>query len=326
MKGPLLTAIVAAIAMTSPSTTSDLGSLRLATGWINSPPLTANGLRGRVVLVQFWTYSCINWIRTLPYLRAWAEKYREQGLVVIGVHSPEFDFEKVPANVRGAAKSFGVGYPIATDNKFAVWQGFENQYWPALYLLDGRGRVRYRKFGEGGYVESERMIQKLLGEAGARDVGRQLVSVTGSGVEAAADGADIESPETYLGSERRERQVAPGAKLQLNQWALEGEWTMERQATVLDRAAGKLVYRFHARDLNLVMAPDSTGRPVRFRVLIDGNPPGPAHGADVDEHGNGRVILPRMYQLIRQPNPIKDREFQIEFLDPGVQAFVLTFG
>ena len=325
MKALVLAATVV-IAMGTPTKTSELGSLSQATTWINSSPLTAESLQGRVVLVQFWTYSCINWIRTLPYAQAWAQKYREQGLVMIGVHAPEFEFEKQLANARWGAKHFGVEYPVAVDNDFAIWRAFGNQYWPALYLIDGQGRVRYRHFGEGEYEESERMIQKLLAEAGARGVGQSLVSVTPSGAELAADWDNVKSPETYLGSERSENRVSTGARLRLNQWSLDGDWAVKKQAVVLNQANGKIFYRFHARDLNLVMAPPAEGKPMRFRVLIDGQPPGAAHGVDVDERGNGTIAEPRMYQLIRQPGRVGDRQFEIQFLDPGVEAFVFTFG
>jgi thiol-disulfide isomerase/thioredoxin len=312
--------------MGAPTRTSELASLSQATEWINSPPLTAEGLRGRVVLVQFWTYSCINWIRTLPYVRAWDKKYRDHGLVVIGVHAPEFEFEKQLANARWGAENFGVDYPVAVDNDFAIWRAFGNQYWPALYLIDGQGQVRHRHFGEGDYEQSERMIQEVLAEAGARSIGQELVSVVPRGAEAAADWTKVKSPETYLGSERSENRVSSGARLKLNEWALEGDWTVQRQAAVLERSNGRITYRFHARDLNLVIAPGAHGGPVRFRVLIDGHPPGPAHGIDVDEQGNGVVAESRMYQLIRQPGPVADRQFEIQFLDPGVEAFVFTFG
>jgi thiol-disulfide isomerase/thioredoxin len=320
---PIATVVTA---MAAPARTSELASLSSATEWFNSPPLTAERLRGKVVLVQFGTYSCINWIRTLPYVRAWDQKYRDQGLVVIGVHSPEFEFEKQLTRVGRAVEGFRVHYPVAVDNDFAIWRAFGNRYWPALYLIDGQGRVRYRHFGEGDYERSERAIQKLLDEEGARGVGRELVSVAGRGIEAPADWVNLRSPETYLGSERSENRVSPEARLRLNQWALEGKWTVRRRAAVLEEADGRLTYRFHARDLNLVMAPGADGRPVRFRILIDGQEPGPAHGVDVDEQGNGTVDEPRMYQLIRKPGGITDRRFEIEFLDPGVEVFVFTFG
>ena len=325
MKRLILTAIAAAT-MSTPTRTSELASLRQATEWVNSPPLTEEGLRGKVVLVQFWTYSCINWIRTMPYVRAWAEKYRDKGLVVIGVHAPEFPFERELPNVRWGAEKFGVDYPVAVDNDFAIWRAFGNQYWPALYFVDGRGNVRHRHFGEGEYEQSERVIQELLAEAGARGVGKDLASPAPGGVEAAADWANLKSPETYLGSDRSENQVSSGERLRLNQWALGGDWTVQRQAAVLNKADGQIAFRFHARDLNLVMAPGARGKAVRFRILIDGQPPGPAHGIDVDEQGNGAVAEPRMYQLIRQPGRVADRQFEIRFLDPGVEVFVFTFG
>jgi thiol-disulfide isomerase/thioredoxin len=325
MKLLLLTTLLVTT-MSAPTRTSELASLSSATEWINSPPLTAEGLRGRVVLVQFWTYSCVNWIRTLPYVQAWALKYRDQGLVVIGVHAPEFGFERELANVHWATGSLRVDYPVAVDNDFAIWRGFGNQYWPALYLIDGRGRVRHRHFGEGDYEQSERMIQKLLEEAGAPGVPRDLASVTPRGAEAAADRATLQSPETYLGTDRSESRVSPDARLKLNEWALEGDWTVQRQAVVLNQPNGRISYRFHARDLNLVMTPGARGGPVRFRVLIDGRPPGPAHGIDVDEQGNGTLAEPRMYQLIRQPGTVVDRRFEIQFLDPAAEVFVFTFG
>jgi thiol-disulfide isomerase/thioredoxin len=305
---------------------SELASLSSATGWINSPPLTAEGLQGKVVLVQFWTYSCINWIRTLPYVREWEQKYRNDGLVVIGVHAPEFEFEKHLTNARWGAENYGVKYPVAVDNDFTIWRAFGNQYWPALYLIDGQGKIRYHHFGEGEYEQSERMIQKLLAEVGVPDISKQLVSVDGRGVEAAADWTSVNSPETYLGSERNQNRVSAGSRLRLNQWSLHGDWAVGNEAVVLADTDGRITYRFHARDLNLVLAPGTQGKPVRFLVLIDGQPPGAAHGADVDEQGNGTIAKARMYQLIRQPGRIGDRDFEIQFLDPGVRAFVFTFG
>jgi thiol-disulfide isomerase/thioredoxin len=325
MKRLILTAILVT-AMSAPTRTTELASLSSATEWINSPPLTAEGLQGRVVLVQFWTYSCVNWVRTLPYVRAWAQKYRDQGLTVIGVHAPEFDFERQLANARWGAENLRVDYPVAVDNDFAIWRAFDNHYWPALYLIDGHGRVRYHHFGEGGYEQAERFIQKLLTEAGARGVGQSLVSVTPQGTEVAADWENIKSPETYLGSERGENRASSEARLQLNQWAMGGKWTVQKQAVVLNEPNGRIVYRFHARDLNLVMASGARGKPARFRILIDGHPPGRAHGLDVDEQGSGAVTEPRMYQLIRQPGAIADRQFEIQFLEPGVEVFVFTFG
>jgi thiol-disulfide isomerase/thioredoxin len=323
---PLLLTTLLATAMTTSVRTNELAPLGLATEWVNSPPLTAQGLQGKVVLVQFWTYSCVNWIRTLPYVRAWERKYRDQGLVVIGVHSPEFGFEKQLPKVRWAAEMFRVDYPVSVDNEFAIWRGFGNQYWPALYLVDGKGRLRHTHFGEGKYEQTERVIQKLLEEGEARGVGQDLVAVEPRGAEAPANWADIKSPETYLGSARSENQVAPGTRLRLNQWSLEGDWTVQRQPAVLNRPDGRITYRFHARDLNLVMAPAADGKPVRFRVLIDGRVPGVAHGTDVDDQGNGTVAEARMYQLIRQPGRIADRQFEIQFLDQGVEVFVFTFG
>jgi thiol-disulfide isomerase/thioredoxin len=317
----------------------ELPSLGSATGWLNSPPLTADGLRGKVVLIDVWTYTCINWLRSLPYVRAWAEKYKNQGLVVIGVHAPEFAFEKNIDNVRRAAKDMRIDYPIAIDNDFAIWRALKNEYWPALYFVDARGRIRYHHFGEGEYEQSERIIQQLLSESGIRGIGQELVSVDGRGAEAAADWGSLKSPENYLGYERTENFASPGgavldkgrvyaapARLRLNHWALSGDWTVQKQAIVLNKVNGRIAYRFHARDLHLVMGPAVRGTSVRFRVLIDGQPPGAAHGIDVDDQGNGRVTEQRLYQLIRQPKPIAERQFEIEFLDSGVEAFAFTFG
>jgi thiol-disulfide isomerase/thioredoxin len=317
----------------------ELPSLGGATGWLNSPPLTAAGLRGKVVLIDVWTYTCINWLRTLPYVRAWAEKYKDQGLVVIGVHSPEFAFEKNADNVRRATKDMRVDYPIAIDSDFAIWRALKNEYWPALYIVDAQGRVRHHQFGEGEYDRSERVIQQLLAEAGRSGISHELVSVDAQGAEAAADWGSLKSPENYVGYGRTESFASPGgavldkprvyaapAQLKLNHWALSGDWTMQKQATVLNKPNGRIAYRFHARDLHLVMGPAARGTSVRFRVLIDGQPPGAAHGVDVDDQGNGTATEQRMYQLIRQPKPIADRKFEIEFLDPGVEAFAFTFG
>jgi thiol-disulfide isomerase/thioredoxin len=321
------------------SVEGELPSFGGATGWLNSEPLTAAGLRGKVVLVEFWTYTCINWLRTLPYVRAWAEKYKDQGLVVIGVHSPEFEFEKNVDNVRRAAKDMRVDYPIAIDSDHAIWRAFRNQYWPALYFVDAQGRIRHHQFGEGEYEQSEMIIQQLLAEAGIGGVGHELVSVDGHGAEAAADWGSLKSPENYVGYERTENFASPGgavldkrrvyaapARLRLNHWALSGDWTVGKQATVLNKANGRIAYRFHARDLHLVMGLAARGTSVRFRVLIDGQPPGAAHGIDVDDQGNGTVTEQRLYQLIRQPKPIADRQFEIEFLDSGVEALAFTFG
>ena len=317
----------------------ELPSLGGATGWLNSPPLTAAGLRGKVVVIDFWTYSCINWLRTLPYVRAWAGKYRDHGLVVIGVHTPEFPFEKDVDNIRKAAKDMRVDYPIAIDSDYAIWRAFKNEYWPALYFVDAHGKIRHHQFGEGEYEQSERVIQQLLAEAGTAHIGHDLVAVDARGVEAASDWGSLKSPETYAGYERAENFASPGgaepdkrriyaapARLSLNQWALTGDWTVKKQAAVLNSANGRITYRFHARDLNLVMGPAARAASVRFRVLIDGQPPGAAHGIDVDDQGNGTATEPRVYQLIRQPMPISDRHFEIEFLDSGLEAFSFTFG
>jgi thiol-disulfide isomerase/thioredoxin len=321
------------------SSPSELASLEQANAWLNSQPLTAEALRGKVVLVNVWTYTCINWLRQLPYVRAWAEKYQDQGLVVIGVHSPEFAFEKNIDNVRQAVKSWRIGYPVAIDNDFGIWRGFDNHYWPALYFIDGQGRIRHSQFGEGQYEQSEMVIQRLLAEAGSPSVGDELVSVDAIGAEAAADWGSLKSPENYLGTARTENFASSGggffdkqhafeipAKLRLNHWALSGDWTLRKDAVALNKPGGRIAYRFHARDLHLVMGPASPGTSVRFRVTIDGQPPSAAHGVDVDEQGNGTVTEQRMYQLIRQPKPIADRQFEIEFLDPGAEAFAFTFG
>jgi thiol-disulfide isomerase/thioredoxin len=317
----------------------ELPSLGGATGWLNSQPLTSGSLRGKVVLVQFCTYTCINWLRTLPYVRAWAEKYKEQGLTVVGVHTPEFEFEKDVDNVRRALKDMGVVYPVALDNDYAVWRAFQNQYWPALYLVDPQGHIRHHHFGEGNYEQSERIIQQLLAEAGVGGVGRELVPVDARGAEAAADWGSLKSPENYLGYERTENFASPGGvipdksrvyaaptQLRLNQWALSGDWTVGRQSVRLDKAGGRIAYRFHARDLHLVMGPAVRETSVRFRVALDGQPASATHGVDVDDRGNGTVTEQRMYQLIRQPKPIADRQFEIEFLDSGAEAFAFTFG
>ena len=310
-----------------------------ATDWLNSPQLTTAELRGKVVLVNFWTYTCINWLRQLPYVRAWAGKYSGHGLVVIGVSTPEFGFEHDLGNVRRAVRDRRVDYPVAVDNDYAVWNAFDNHYWPALYFADAQGRIRHHNFGEGEYQQSEMVIQQLLAEAGSDGAGREMVSVEARGIEAPADWASLRTPETYAGYERAENFASPGgavpgkrhayqvpADLRLNYWALSGDWTMDEQATTLDEAGGLIAYRFHARDLHMVMGPASPDAPVRFRVTIDGQPPGPAHGADVDDQGHGTVAEQRLHQLIRQPGPITDRTFEITFLDPGAQAFSFTFG
>jgi thiol-disulfide isomerase/thioredoxin len=310
-----------------------------ATGWLNSPPLTPEGLRGRVVLVNFWTYTCINWLRTLPYVRAWADRYTDHGLTVIGVHTPEFDFEHDLDNVRREVTDLGVDYPVATDNDYAIWTAFDNHYWPALYFVDAQGQIRHHRFGEGDYEMSEMILQQLLTEAGSGGSDQELVSVDARGVEVAADWDSLRSPENYLGYERTDNFVAPNGsildtsyayaaptRLRLNHWALAGDWTVKRQAIVLNQAGGRILYRFSARDLHLVMAPPARRTPVRFRVLIDGQPPGAAHGSDVNDQGNGTLTQPRLYQLLRQPGPITDHTFEATFHDPGVQAYAFTFG
>jgi thiol-disulfide isomerase/thioredoxin len=296
-----------------------------ATGWLNSPPLTPTDLQGKVVLVDFWTYTCINWLRTLGYVRAWAEKYADRGLVVVGVHTPEFPFERDVDNVSWAAKDMRVEYPIALDSDYGVWRAFDNRYWPAVYIADADGRIRHHQFGEGGYDECERIIQDLLRDAGREDVGDDLVSVADEGLEAQADWTNLESPETYLGYEQTQN-FAEGApdRLGLNQWALTGDWTIGRRASVLNGVGGSIRFRFHARDVHLVLrAPDAS---VPFRVLLDGAPPGEARGGDIDAEGHGTLVQPRLYQLIRQPGPITDREFEITFDAPGVEAYAFTFG
>ena len=317
----------------------ELPSFDGATGWLNSPPLTPAGLWGKVVLVDFWTYTCINWLRQLPYLRAWAGKYSRQGLVVIGVHTPEFPFEHNAGNVRQAVQDMRIDYPVATDNNYAVWRAFGNHYWPALYFADAQGRIRHHHFGEGEYGQSEMIIQQLLADAGSAGAGDDLVRVDARGAEAPADWDTLRSPENYTGYDRTENFASPGgavpgqphvytapAELRLNHWALSGDWTMDEQAAALNQAGGRIACRFHARDLNLVMGPAAPGTPIPFRVLLDGQPPGSAHGIDVDSQGNGTAGQQRLYQLIRQPAPITDHTFEITFPGPGVQAYSFTFG
>jgi hypothetical protein len=318
---------------------SELASLGYATEWLNSPPLTPAELHGKVVLIDFCTYTCINWLRSLPYVRAWAEKYTDRGLVVIGVHTPEFQFESDVANVRQAALDLKVPYPIALDNGYAIWRAFRNSYWPALYLIDAQGRFRFHHFGEGEYERSEGVIRRLLAEAGAGGLGDGLVSVDAHGAEVAADWSSLKSSETYLGYQRARNFASPGgavadgrrvyatpARLSANHWALSGDWTMGGQPVTLNAPGGRIACRFHARDVNLVMGPAAREAPVRFRVLIDGRAPGAAHGVDIDDQGNGTATEQRLFQLIRQPGPIGDRELEIGFLDAGAQAFAFTFG
>lgn len=316
-----------------------LPSLEGAVGWLNSEPLSTASLRGKVVLVNFWTYTCINWLRALPYVRAWAEKYKDHGVAVIGVHSPEFGFERNAESVRRAVTDMRIAYPVAIDSGHKIWRAFENRYWPATYIADGKGRIRHHRFGEGEYAKAERAIQRLLVEASGTGVPRDLASVNGTGLEAPADWANLRSPENYLGVSRTQNFASPGGassgrqrvyrtrtNLALNQWALDGDWTMQQEAIVLNQAGGKISYRFHGRDLHLVAGPASSGNPVRFRVRIDGQLPEKAHGIDVDANGEGTMREPRLYQLIRQPGPIGDRLFEIEFLDAGLQAHAFTFG
>ena len=309
-----------------------------AAEWINSPRLPPSSLAGKVVLVNFWTYTCINWLRTLPYIRAWAEKYKQR-LVLIGVHTPEFPFEHAVDNVRRAVRQMRIEHPVVIDNDYAIWRAFGNQYWPALYFIDARGRVREHHFGEAEYEpvrEGHPAFARGIRCAGSD---ASVVSLDAAGVEAPADWANLRSPENYLGHERtenfasregvgrdRRRLYTAPARLALNQWALAGDWTVGRQATVASSPNGRIVYRFHARDLHLVMGPPQQGVSVRFRVAIDGQPPGSAHGSDVDEGGKGTVVEQRLYQLIRQPKPIVDRQFDIVFLDAGVETFAFTFG
>jgi thiol-disulfide isomerase/thioredoxin len=314
-------------------------SLYGATEWLNSPPLTPERLRGKVVLVDFWTYTCINWRRTLPSLRSWAQKYKDQGLVVIGVHTPEFAFERDSGNVRRAVTEMGIRYPVAVDTDANLWRAFHNQYWPAIYVVDARGQIRHRQFGEGGEAQTERAIQGLLVEAGNSRIARSLVSAHGRGIEAGADWASLQSPENYLGYERTKhfssasdggfdepRAYRAPAQLNLNHWATDGVWTITKHAVILQQPEGRISYGFHARDLHLVMGPSIPRKPIRFRVLIDGRPPGAAHGEDVDAAGNGTVTEHRLYQLVRQTGPIADRHFEIQFLDSGVEAYAFTFG
>jgi len=316
-----------------------LPPLNGAVQWLNSPPLDAQALKGKVVLVDFWTYSCINCLRTLPYVKAWAEKYRDQGLVVIGVHAPEFAFERDVGNVTKAMKELGINYPVAIDNDYKIWRAFNNEYWPAHYFADAQGRIRYHHFGEGDYAESERVIQQLLREAGAKTVADGLINADAQGVQQAPDMNQVLSPETYVGYQRAEHFVPetglvpdkvatynPPANLTLNDWSLGGQWAVGAEQATASAPASRIVYRFHARDLHLVLGPGADGKPVRFNVSIDGQAPGDAHGVDVAADGSGRVTEQRLYQLVRQTDEVKDRTFTIEFLDPGVSAYAFTFG
>ena len=307
-----------------------------ATGWLNSSPLSPDELRGKVVLVDFWTYTCINWLRTLGYVRAWADKYADQGLVVVGVHTPEFPSEHDIDNVRRAAQAMDVRYPIALDNAFGVWDAFANQYWPAVYVADAEGRIRHHQFGEGRYDDCEEVIQALLREAG-HDVADDLVSIEPSGFEAQADWSTLESRETYLGYSQGSNFASPGGAkpdepstftvpdpLRLNHWALGGDWAIESRASVLGGDEGRIAFRFHSRDVHLVMGPRNGEVP--FRVLVDGEPPGEGHGLDVDENGRGKLTERRLHQLVRQRQSIVDRTFEIQFDASGAEAYAFTFG
>ncbi len=309
-----------------------------AVQWLNSPPLTAAGLKGKVVLVDFWTYSCINCLRAIPYVEAWAQKYKDQGLVVIGVHAPEFAFEKNVDNVKKAIADLGITYPVAIDNNYAIWRAFDNEYWPAHYFIDAQGQVRHHHFGEGDYDQSERVIQQLLAEAGRANVSNDIVDVKATGAEAASNEADVQSPETYVGYLRAQNFVDDAGTVndtshdyvaatpKLNEWGLAGNWTVGPQEATSNSADSRLYYRFHARDLHLVLGPSADGKPVRFQITVDGKPPADSHGVDTDANGNGVVTGQRLYQLVRASGPVSDHTFEIKFLDPGAQAYAFTFG
>ena len=309
-----------------------------AVGWLNSVPLSSKALRGKVVLVNFWTYSCINSLRELPYMEAWAAKYKNAGLVVIGVHAPEFGFEKDQANVKNAVSDLKVGYPIPIDSDHSIWEAFHNEYWPANYFIDAKGRIRYHHFGEGDYDKSERLIQALLKENGALGLDESVVRISADGPEAPPSN-DVRSPETYVGFARAENFASPErmarnsrktynapAGFGLNQWGLGGSWNIGAESAKLESSPGRIVFRFHSRDLHIVLGPGKNGTSVRFNVRLNGAEPGDDHGVDSAADGSGEVREPRMYQLIRQKGTIKDVTFEIEFLDPGVEAFSFTFG
>jgi thiol-disulfide isomerase/thioredoxin len=314
-----------------------LGRLRMpslggATEWINSEPLDPTELRDRVVLVNFWTLTCINWLRQEPYVRAWSQAYRDDGLIVIGVHTPEFSFEQEIDRVRQATEDRAIDYPVALDSDYAIWSAFDNQYWPALYFVDREGMIRDQHFGEGRYEQSERVIQELLG------IEREITAVEGAGVEAEADWDQVRTPETYLGYGRGNGLASPNGQslderrayelpesLGFNSWALAGEWTIGREQVVLDGAGGSIAYRFHARDAHLVLSPGAR-EPIPFRVLLDGGAPGLSHGGDVDEDGKGLLREGRLYQLVRQHDSVRERTLEITFLEPGAEAYVFTFG
>lgn len=309
-----------------------------AVAWLNSAPLTRGALRGKVVLVNFWTYSCINSLRELPYIKAWAAKYKDAGLVVIGAHAPEFGFEKERANVENAVRDLKVAFPVPIDSEHRIWNSFRNEYWPADYFIDAKGRIRYHHYGEGEYEKSERVIQELLGANGAKGVDMSLSRVIAEGAEAPPSD-DVRSPETYVGYARAENFASPGrqardsakvynlpARLALNQWGLGGAWNIRAESAVLEEGRGTIAFRFHSRDLHMVLAPGKNAKPVRFRVKLDGAAPGEDRGGDAKADGAGELRQPRMYQLIRQKGPVRDRTFEIEFLDPGAEAFSFTFG
>jgi cytochrome c biogenesis protein CcdA/thiol-disulfide isomerase/thioredoxin len=336
---PKVLSVSAAGAQSALADEGPMPDLNGATAWLNSPPLSRKSLRGKVVLIDFWTYSCINCLRALPYVEGWAAKYKDAGLVVIGVHTPEFAFEKDRSNVEKAVSDLKVTYPVAIDSSYNIWQAFENQYWPAHYFIDGKGRIRYHHFGEGEYEESERVIQQLLKENGAATVGAEGLNIAASGSQAAPDMQNVRSPETYIGYRRAEhfasaepiaqdssQAYAARPRLTLNQWALNGKWKVGLEDAQLQAASGTIVFRFHARDLHLVLGPGKDGKPVRFKVKLDGTAPGDDHGSDSDANGAGTVWENRLYQLIRQKGTVVDRTFEIEFLDSGVQAFAFTFG
>jgi hypothetical protein len=316
-----------------------LASFSGATRWLNSEPLTPEGLRGRVVLVDFWTYTCVNWLRTLPYVRAWAAIYGDAGLAVVGVHTPEFGFERNIDNVVAQSRALGVEYPIAVDSDYSVWRAFANHFWPAVYIADTEGRIRHHHFGEGEYAQTEMVIQQLLMDAGAVGINQDLVSVEPRGLEVAADWRTLQSPETYVGYRQssgfaqedvarfdQPNTYSAPRRLPLNSWALSGKWTVAQHAGVSNERGGRIAFQFHSRDMNLVMGPASRGASIRFRVFLDGQPPGAAHGTDVADDGSGIVRDQTTYQLIRQSGPIEDRRFEIEFLDLGVETYCFTFG
>jgi cytochrome c biogenesis protein CcdA/thiol-disulfide isomerase/thioredoxin len=336
---PALVPVSAAEPVLALSDEGPMPELSGALGWLNSPPLTTKSLRGKVVVIDFWTYSCINCLRALPYVEGWAAKYKDTGLVVIGVHTPEFAFEKERSNVEKAVHDLHITYPVAIDSDYKIWEAFNNQYWPAHYFIDGKGRIRAHHFGEGNYAESERVIQELLKENGATSFPEGMMTVYSIGAEAPSDSKNVGSPETYVGYKRAGNfaSAEPIAKdsrkiyssqprLSLNQWALGGSWKVGDESAVLESVPGKIVFRFHARDLHLVLGPTKNGKPIRFVVKLDGTAPGDDHGADTDATGSGTVQGNRLYQLIRQKGAVEDRTFEIDFLDPGVQAFAFTFG